>query len=122
VQIISGVADTRETALALVEKYRDRHFVERAFEMAWFQSQEVLRHLSATEADAQVFGRLANSVIFGHALRAPVPASLPATSLGNPGCGALVSRAISRSFCCTWATSTASAWSDRYSKHMPIGA
>ena len=39
VQIISGVADTREAALALLDKYCDRHFVERAFEMAWFQSQ-----------------------------------------------------------------------------------
>ncbi|MHB8825099.1 MAG: glucoamylase family protein, partial [Thiobacillus sp.] len=56
VQIISGVADTREAALALLEKYCDRHFVERAFEMAWFQSQEVLRHLNITEADAQIFG------------------------------------------------------------------
>jgi len=37
VQIISGVADTREAALTLLEKYCDRHFVERAFEMAWFQ-------------------------------------------------------------------------------------
>src|SRR3970282_209208 len=63
VQIISGVADTREAALALREQYFGRHFVERAFEMAWFQSQEVLRHLNITEADAQIYGRLANSVI-----------------------------------------------------------
>ncbi|MGM0569828.1 MAG: glucoamylase family protein, partial [Pseudomonadota bacterium] len=73
VQIISGIADTREAALALLEKYCDRHFVERAFEMSWFQSQEVLRHLNVTEADAQVFGRLANSVIFGNALRRAEP-------------------------------------------------
>jgi cyclic beta-1,2-glucan synthetase len=85
VQIISGVADTRETALALVEKYGDRHFVERAFEMAWFQSQEVLRHLNATEADAQVFGRLANSVIFGHALRRAGPGIIARNQLGQSG-------------------------------------
>src|SRR5690606_23452549 len=41
VQIISGVADTREAVIVLLEKYCDRHFVERAFELAWFQSQEV---------------------------------------------------------------------------------
>jgi len=85
VQIISGVADTREAALALLEKYCDRHFVERAFEMAWFQSQEVLRHLNATEADAQVFGRLANSVIFGNALRRAAPGIIARNQLGQSG-------------------------------------
>lgn len=68
-QIISGVADSREAALAILDKYCDKHFVERAFEMAWFQSQEVLRHINATEADAQLFGRLASNVIFNNPLR-----------------------------------------------------
>jgi cyclic beta-1,2-glucan synthetase len=85
VQIISGVADTREAALALLEKYCDRHFVERAFEMAWFHSQEVLRHLNATEADAQVFGRLASSVIYGNALRRAAPAIIVRNQLGQSG-------------------------------------
>ncbi|HET9462811.1 MAG TPA: glucoamylase family protein [Thiobacillus sp.] len=85
VQIVSGVADTREAALALIEKYCDRHFVERAFEMAWFQSQEVLRHLNATEADAQVFGRLASSVIYGNALRRAAPSVIARNQLGQSG-------------------------------------
>ena len=85
VQIISGVADTREAALALLEKYCDRHFVERAFEMAWFQSQEVLRHLNATEADAQVYGRLASSVIYGNALRRAAPSVIARNQLGQSG-------------------------------------
>ncbi len=85
VQIISGVADTREAALALLEKYCDRHFVERAFDMAWFQSQEVLRHLNASEADAQVYGRLASSVIFSNALRRAAPSVITRNQLGQPG-------------------------------------
>ncbi|MGK2953721.1 MAG: GH36-type glycosyl hydrolase domain-containing protein, partial [Thiobacillus sp.] len=85
VQIISGIADTREAALALIEKYCDRHFVERAFEMAWFQSQEVLRHLNVTEADAQVFGRLANSVIYGNPLRRAAPGIIARNRLGQSG-------------------------------------
>jgi cellobiose phosphorylase len=85
VQIISGVADTREAALALLEKYCDRHFVERAFEMAWFQSQEVLRHLNATEADAQLYGRLATSVIYGNALRRAAPSIIARNQLGQSG-------------------------------------
>ncbi len=85
VQIISGVANTREAALALLDKYCDRHFVERAFEMAWFQSQEVLRHLNATEADAQVYGRLASSVIYGNALRRAAPTVISRNRLGQSG-------------------------------------
>jgi cellobiose phosphorylase len=83
VQIISGVADTREAALALLDKYGDRHFVERAFEMAWFQSQEVLRHLSATEADARIFGRLASSVIYSNPLRRAAPRIIARNQLGQ---------------------------------------
>ncbi len=85
VQIISGVADTREAALALIEEYCDRHFVERAFEMAWFHSEEVMRHLNVTEADAQVFGRLANSVVFGNSLRRTSAGIMARNQLGQSG-------------------------------------
>ncbi|MBF0480395.1 MAG: cyclic beta 1-2 glucan synthetase [Desulfovibrionaceae bacterium] len=85
VQIISGVADTREAALALLDKYIDKHFVERAFEMAWFQSQEALRRLGASEADAQVYGRLAASVIYAGALRRAAPSIIARNRLGQPG-------------------------------------
>ncbi len=85
VQIISGVADTREVALAVLEKYCDRHFVERAFEMAWFQSQEVLHQINATEAEAQVYGRLASSVIYANALRRSRPSVIARNQLGQSG-------------------------------------
>jgi len=85
VQIISGVADTRAAALAVLDKYCDRHFVERAFELAWFQSQEVLRHINATEADAQVYGRLASSVIYGNAMRRAAPSIIARNQLGQSG-------------------------------------
>ncbi|MES2637257.1 MAG: cyclic beta 1-2 glucan synthetase, partial [Pseudomonadota bacterium] len=63
----------------------DRHFVERAFEMAWFQSQEVLRMLSASEADAQIYGRLASSVIYCNALRRAAPSVISRNQLGQSG-------------------------------------
>jgi len=85
VQIISGVADSREAALALLDKYCDRHFVERAFEMAWFQSQEVLRYLNATEADAQVYGRLAGAVIYSNSLHRVAPSVIARNQLGQAG-------------------------------------
>lgn len=85
VQVISGIASTRETALGLLESYCDRHFVERAFEMAWFQSQEVLRHLNIAETDAQIYGRLANSVIYSNSLRRAAPNIIARNQLGQSG-------------------------------------
>lgn len=85
VQIITGIADTREAALTLLGKYCDQHFVERAFDMAWFHSQEVLRNLNATEADAQLYGRLASSIIYGNALRRAAPSDIARNQLGQSG-------------------------------------
>jgi cellobiose phosphorylase len=85
IQIITGVASSREAVIALIDKYGDKHFVERAFEMAWFQSQEVLRMLNATESDAQVFGRLASSVIYCNALRRAAPSLITRNNQGQSG-------------------------------------
>ena len=82
-QVISGVAETREAAMALLDKYRDRHFVERAYEMAWFESQEVLRLLNMTEADAQIYGRLAGSVIYASAARRASSSIIARNRLGQ---------------------------------------
>ncbi|MFA5627392.1 MAG: glucoamylase family protein [Thiohalomonadaceae bacterium] len=85
VQVISGVAATREAALVLLGKYCDEHFVERAFEMAWFKSQEVLHHINATEADAQVFGRLASFLVYSNALHRAEPSVIARNQLGQSG-------------------------------------
>jgi cyclic beta-1,2-glucan synthetase len=64
VHLVTGVAETREGALGLVEKYHDRHLADRVFELAWTQSQVVHGQLDATEADTQLFGRLASSILY----------------------------------------------------------
>nr|MDQ3368144.1 cyclic beta 1-2 glucan synthetase [Myxococcota bacterium] len=70
--IVTGVSETREGAIALVDKYRDRHVAERVLELSWTQSQVVQRRLDATTADAQLWERLAGHVIYQNpALRAP---------------------------------------------------
>src|SRR5207302_9246417 len=70
--IITGMAETRDAALALIDKYRDASFAGRAFEMAWSHSQVMLRTLQITEASAQVYEKLAPSVLFANPLhRAP---------------------------------------------------
>ena len=64
VDMIIGVAETKEICLNLIDKYNDRHHKDRVFELAWTHSQVVLRQINATEADAQLYGRLASSIIF----------------------------------------------------------
>jgi cellobiose phosphorylase len=67
VDVVTGMTEQRDTALHLIDKYQDRHLADRVFELAWTHSQVVLRQLNASEADAQLYGRLANSVIYPNA-------------------------------------------------------
>lgn len=64
--MVSGVGDSRDAALALAGKYQDRQLADRVFELAWTHSQVVLRQINATAADAQMYGRLASSVIYAN--------------------------------------------------------
>jgi cellobiose phosphorylase len=71
IDIVSGISDTREGALILIEKYQDKQIANRVFELAWTHSQVLLRQINANESDAQLYGKLASSIIFANsALRA----------------------------------------------------
>lgn len=65
--VVTGMTETREAALHLIDKYQDRHLADRVFELAWTHSQVVLRQLNATESDAQLYSRLASTVIYPNA-------------------------------------------------------
>ncbi|HUX26548.1 MAG TPA: glycosyl hydrolase family 65 protein [Burkholderiales bacterium] len=64
--MVSGVGASRDEALSLAGKYQDRQLADRVFELAWTHSQVVLRQINASEADAQLYGRLASSVIYAN--------------------------------------------------------
>ena len=85
VDIVSGMAETREAALALIEKYRDRRLADRVFDLAWTHGQVVLRQLNATEADAQLYGHLASSVIYANPSRRADPGILMKNRRGQSG-------------------------------------
>jgi cyclic beta-1,2-glucan synthetase len=67
VDLVFGIGDSREVALNLVDKYQDRRLADRVFELAWTHAQVLLRQINANEADAQLYGRLANSILYAHA-------------------------------------------------------
>ena len=66
IDIVSGVGETRDAALSLVDKYQDRRIADRVLELAWTHAQVVLRQINATEADAQLYAGLAGSVIYAN--------------------------------------------------------
>ncbi|MDP3539492.1 MAG: glucoamylase family protein [Azonexus sp.] len=67
IDMVSGVAGSRDAALNLIGKYQDRHLADRVFDLTWTHSQVVLRQLNATEADAQLYASLASSIIHANA-------------------------------------------------------
>ncbi|MGH8761679.1 MAG: GH36-type glycosyl hydrolase domain-containing protein [Nitrosospira sp.] len=67
IDIVTGAGDSRHAAMSLVDKYQDQHLSHRVFDLAWTHSLVVLRQLNATETDAQLFGRLAGSVLYANA-------------------------------------------------------
>jgi len=68
INIVTGIGETRDSALNLVGKYQDRRLADRVFDLAWTHSQVLLRQINATEADAQLYGRLAASVVYANSL------------------------------------------------------
>jgi len=66
INIVTGIGETRDVCMGLVEKYQDRRLADRVFEMAWTHSHVLLRQINATEADAQLYGHLASSVIYAN--------------------------------------------------------
>jgi cellobiose phosphorylase len=82
---IVGVAPSRESALALAEKYRNRRMTDRAFDLAWTHSQVTLRHLNATEGEAQLYGRLAGALLYADPARRAGPGILRHNLRGQSG-------------------------------------
>jgi cyclic beta-1,2-glucan synthetase len=81
----TGVAKSREEALALADQYRDAQAVSRVFDLAWAHTQVELRHLQITTADVHLFQRLASHLLYaGPALRARSDI-LVANKQGQPG-------------------------------------
>jgi cellobiose phosphorylase len=66
--MIIGIGDTREAALALIDKYQDKHHKDRVFELAWTHNQVILKQINAAESEAQLYTRLAGSVIYANSL------------------------------------------------------
>ena len=67
IDVVCGIAENHDACIALVDKYQDKALSDRVFDLAWTHSQVSLRQLNLTEADAQLFGRIASRIIHANA-------------------------------------------------------
>ncbi|MEQ1869203.1 MAG: glucoamylase family protein [Vicinamibacterales bacterium] len=79
----TGVAPDRDTALALVSKYRDGSAASRAFSMAFTHAQVTLQHLGLTDDRAMLSSRIA-SRLFGSDASCSNAAALAQNRLSQP--------------------------------------
>ncbi len=79
------VAPSREAALKTAQKYRQRATLERESSLAWTQAQVQLHHLRITQAEAHLFQRLANRLLYTDPTLRAAPQVLARNRAGPPG-------------------------------------
>ena len=81
----TGMASSREAALAIAQKYHDPSAAARTFALAFTQTQGTLRHLGISSEEAGLFERLASRVLYADASLRASPEILARNVLGQPG-------------------------------------
>ena len=71
--------------MGMIEKYHDRHLADRLIDLAWTHGQVILQQLNTTEAEAQLFGRLASSIIYASSARRASATILAKNRRGQSG-------------------------------------
>ncbi|WP_437193870.1 GH36-type glycosyl hydrolase domain-containing protein [Planctomicrobium sp. SH527] len=85
IDIVTAVAESRAAIEALTIRNADHHLTDRVFDLAWTHSHILLQQIGATEADAQVYGRLASSIIYPSALHRAKASVLMRNRKGQSG-------------------------------------
>lgn len=64
IDIFLGVAPDREDAIRMMDKYDNPGMGKRVMDLAWAHSQVTLRQLNISEAEGQLYARLAGGVLY----------------------------------------------------------
>ncbi|HMG74377.1 MAG TPA: glucoamylase family protein [Pyrinomonadaceae bacterium] len=81
----TGVAQSRDHAIALAEKYRDANIFERESRMAWTRAQVEMSHLHIDPNEAHLFQRLAGRILYTDPSLRPRPHVLALNKLSQSG-------------------------------------
>jgi cyclic beta-1,2-glucan synthetase len=83
VDFVLGMTESRDAALALVEKYHRPGVIERSLNLA--RTDVALSELGATEAEIQTYARLASALIYADPARRPASTILLQNRRGQSG-------------------------------------
>jgi cyclic beta-1,2-glucan synthetase len=64
VAFVLGATESRDAALALIEKYQKPIVVDRSFDLARTRSETTLHQLGITETEAEIYAQLAGALIY----------------------------------------------------------
>ena len=81
----TGMASSRETALALAQRYHEPSAAARTFALAFAHAQSGLRHLGISSEQALLFERLASRVLYADGSLRADPELLARSTLGQEG-------------------------------------
>ena len=81
----TGVATSRDAALAIAQKYHDPSATARTFALAFTQAQSELRHMGISSDEAMLYDRLASRVLHSDGSLRAGPDVLARNVLGQPG-------------------------------------
>ncbi len=81
----TGMALSRDTALALAQKYHEPSAAARSFALAFAHAQSALRHLGVKSEDALLYERLASRVLYADRSLRSGPEILARSELGQEG-------------------------------------
>lgn len=82
---ITGIAETRDAAQKLIDKYQDIRMAERVSDLARTHGQIILRQLNATAEDVQIYEHLASAIIYPTCTWRASPSVLMSNAIGQPG-------------------------------------
>jgi cyclic beta-1,2-glucan synthetase len=80
---VLGVTETRGAALALTEKYHDARLIDRTFDLA--QVDPTLAEIGTTEAEAQIYARMAGALVYANPANRAASSVLLANRRGQSG-------------------------------------
>lgn len=90
VDIVTGAAAQRDSALALAARYADGHLAARVLDLAWTHAQVLAYQLDISAGDRQLFAQLASAALFMGAeararMRSAAPLALSQSTLWKHG-------------------------------------
>jgi cyclic beta-1,2-glucan synthetase len=81
----NGVAESRDKAIMMAEKYRDPNIFERESRLAWTRAQVEMNHLHIDPDEAHLFQRLAGRILYPDSSLRPRPHVLALNKLTQSG-------------------------------------